>query len=252
MRKSTYEIILPLIGGDEKEIEGYTLLVNGLYGAMDVVKREEAEKFAAGDFAGLSVALREHLMLRGHLTRKDEAGELADLKLLARIHKTIPDRSSVGLVILPTYDCNFRCPYCFEQHRLQRGQGFLDTTMSDETLTAIFTAMEDYRKRGYKLGGCTLYGGEPFLEKNLPVLKKIAERCRALDMPVSAITNGYELETFLDFLLEYKVKSLQITVDGTADSTTAAASTGTACPPMTASCRTWSWPFPTASASACG
>ena len=134
MRLSTYEIILPLVGTDEKPIEGYTLLTNGLYGAVDVVPKEDADKLQAGDFAGLPAALRERLMLRGHITRKDEAGELADLKLLSRIFKTIQGRSGVGLVIMPTYDCNFRCPYCFEQHRLKKGQDWLDNTMSDEMI----------------------------------------------------------------------------------------------------------------------
>ena len=53
MRLSTYEIILPLVGTDEKPIEGYTLLTNGLYGAVDVVPKEDADKLQAGDFAGL-------------------------------------------------------------------------------------------------------------------------------------------------------------------------------------------------------
>ena len=66
MRLSTYEIILPLVGTDEKPIEGYTLLTNGLYGAVDVVPKEDADKLQAGDFAGLPAALRERLMLRGH------------------------------------------------------------------------------------------------------------------------------------------------------------------------------------------
>ena len=73
MRLSTYEIILPLVGTDEKPIEGYMLLTNGLYGAVDVVPKEDADKLQAGDFAGLPAALRERLMLRGHITRKDEA-----------------------------------------------------------------------------------------------------------------------------------------------------------------------------------
>ena len=76
MRLSTYEIILPLVGADEKPIEGYALLVNGLYGAMDVVPKEDADRLQAENLAGLSVALRERLLLRGHITRKDEAGEL--------------------------------------------------------------------------------------------------------------------------------------------------------------------------------
>ena len=143
MRVSTYEIFLPLIGTDEKEIEDRALVVNGLYGAVDVVKKEDAERMKAGDFAGLPLALRERLMLRGHLTRKDEEGEFADLALLGRVYRTIPARSGVGLVIMPTYDCNFRCPYCFEQHRLAKGQGWLDSTMTDETMEAVFSALAD-------------------------------------------------------------------------------------------------------------
>ncbi|MER2138628.1 MAG: radical SAM protein [Succiniclasticum sp.] len=217
MKVSAYEIILPLVGTDEKQIEGYALLVNGLYGALDVVPKEEADKLQTGNLAGLPVALRERLLLRGHITRKDEAGELADLKLLSRIYKTLQGRSGVGLIIMPTYDCNFRCPYCFEQHRLKKGQDWLDNTMNDETMEAVFAALKDYRARGYKLGGCSFYGGEPFLAKNIGVVKKIADKARELGLPMSATTNGYDLEAYLDFIEEYKLTSIQVTVDGTAE-----------------------------------
>ena len=180
MRLSTYEIILPLVGTDEKPIEGYMLLTNGLYGAVDVVPKEDADKLQAGDFAGLPAALRERLMLRGH-------------------------------------DCNFRCPYCFEQHRLKKGQDWLDNTMSDEMIETVFGALKDYRARGYMVNGCSFYGGEPFLAKNLGVVKKIADKCREMDLSMGAITNGYDLETYLDFIEEYKLRSLQVTVDGTAE-----------------------------------
>ena len=217
MRLSNYEIILPLVGTDEKQIDDYTLLVNGLYGAVDVIKKEDADRLKVGNFAELPTALRERLQLRGHITCKDEEGELADLKLLSRIHKTIPGRSGVGLVIMPTYDCNFRCPYCFEQHRLKNGQEWLDNTMSDETIEAVFAAMKDYRTRGYKVGNCSFYGGEPFLAKNIGVVKKIADKAIELGMTISAVTNGYDLEAYIDFLEEYKVRNIQLTVDGTAE-----------------------------------
>ena len=48
MRTSTYEIFLPLIGTYGKSIEGRALLLNGLYGAVDVVTQEERELIAAG------------------------------------------------------------------------------------------------------------------------------------------------------------------------------------------------------------
>lgn len=118
MRTSTYEIFLPLIGrredgasgtpGDtsasmrvgrnEKLIEDRALLVNGLYGAVDVVTKADADKIAAGDFAKLPLAVFERLSLRGHITRKTEEEEIADMRLLSRVHKTIPARSGVGLV----------------------------------------------------------------------------------------------------------------------------------------------------------
>ncbi|MBR1761201.1 MAG: radical SAM protein [Schwartzia sp.] len=213
MRKSTYEIILPLIHGSE-EIKDRTLLVNGLYGAIDVVKKEEADKFAAGDFAGLSTALRERLLLRGHLTRKSEEEELADLKLIGRLYRLLPARAGIGIVIMPTYDCNFRCPYCFERHRLANGQDWLSRTMSHEMIEAVFSAIENYRARGYAVNTCGFYGGEPFLARNLPVVREIAERCKALGLKINAVTNGYDLESYLDFMEEYGCKSLQITVDG--------------------------------------
>ncbi|MCR5137625.1 MAG: 4Fe-4S cluster-binding domain-containing protein [Oscillospiraceae bacterium] len=73
--------------------------------------------------------------------------------------------ASLDLMILPTYNCNFRCPYCFERHRLSRGQEWLCKTMSEEMVDAIFKAVEKEKARGVKAGSCTLYGGEPFLEK---------------------------------------------------------------------------------------
>ncbi|MBR5016125.1 MAG: radical SAM protein [Spirochaetia bacterium] len=214
MRVSTYEIFLPLINGKEEEIKDRTLLINGLYGAMDILKKEDADKVKAGDFQSLPLSLRERLLLRGHLTCKDKEAELADQKLLGRIYRTVISRSGIGPVIMPTYDCNFRCPYCFEQHRLCKGQEWLNQNMTPEMIDTIFKALKDYKDRGYKVSDCSLYGGEPLLAKNLETVRSICQHCKELGLELSAITNGYELEAFLDLLEEFKFKSLQITVDG--------------------------------------
>lgn len=206
MRVSTYEIILPL--------EENSLLINGLYGAFDIVSKEDAEKIKNGNLADLPAELSERLRLRGHITDNDQAAEVVDMKLLSRVHKMTYGRIGVGVIIMPTYDCNFRCPYCYEQHRLSRGQNWLSHTMTDETIDAVFSALKNYKERGFIVDHCSFYGGEPFLEKNLPIVRKIAERCRELDMELSAITNGYDLESYLDLLTEFNFKRLQITIDG--------------------------------------
>ena len=213
MRKSTYEIILPLIVGD-KAIEEKALLVNGLYFSVDVVAKEDVDNFVAGDFAALPIALRERLLLRGHLTCRSEAEEIADMKLMGRVHRMISARAGLGVVIMPTYDCNFRCPYCFEQHRLKNGQEWLSNSMSHEMIEAVFAAIENYKARGYAVGECTFYGGEPFLTENINVLRDIAGHAKKLGLSLDAITNGYELDAFLDFMEEYDCKHLQVTVDG--------------------------------------
>lgn len=157
MRVSTYEIILPL--------EENSLLINGLYGAFDIVSKEEAEKITTGNLADLPAELKERLRLRGHITDRAETAEVADMKLLSRIYKMTYGRIGVGVIIMPTYDCNFRCPYCFEQHRLSKGHNWLNCTMTDEMIDAIFSALKNYKERGFIVDQCTFYGGEPFLEK---------------------------------------------------------------------------------------
>ena len=96
MRTSTYEIFLPLIGRDDKEIEGKTLLINGLYGAIDVVDAEIAAKVREEDFTAIPFVTRERLAQRGHITRKDEAGEMADARLLGRIWNKLIGHSGRG------------------------------------------------------------------------------------------------------------------------------------------------------------
>lgn len=214
MRISTYEIILPLIGRDDKIINGKALLVNGLYGAIDVVDAEIAAKVREEDFGAVPFALRERLVQRGHITRKDEEGELTDARLLGRIWNKLIGQSGRGPVILPTYDCNFRCPYCFERHRLTRGQEWLGHEMKPEMVDAVFAALRKQRDQGHKIDGCSLYGGEPLLKENMATVRNICEHARDMGLTLSAITNGYDLDAYIGLLEEFGFAHLQVTVDG--------------------------------------
>lgn len=214
MRTSTYEIILPLIGTDDREIDGKALLFNGLYSALDVVDRETADILRSGDVSALPFALRERLTQRGHITRRDEAGEAADARLLGRIWNRLVGFSATGPVLLPTYNCNFRCPYCFERHRLCRGKEWLSQVMAPETIDAVFAALRNRRRQGYRVESCTLYGGEPLLKENMATVRNICEHAREMGLTLTAITNGYDLDAYIGLLEEFRFKRLQITVDG--------------------------------------
>ncbi|MBR3722885.1 MAG: radical SAM protein [Selenomonadaceae bacterium] len=214
MRTSTYEIILPLIGKDGVEIEDYALLVNGIYGAFDVVEKNTAEKIASGDVSALPPECCERLMMRGHLTEKDEAEELYDATLLARIFSKIYSEPRIVAAIMPTYNCNFRCPYCFERSRLGHDSEWLESVIKPSMVNAVFSALAREQKRGRYIDSLILFGGEPFLADNRAIVMDICERARKLNIPIRAITNGYEMDAFLDIITEYRLFGLQISVDG--------------------------------------
>lgn len=214
MRASTYELVLPLIGEDEQEIEGKRVLINGLYGSVDVVDKDVAAKLFGDDPDGLDAPIKERLALRGHLTRKSPEEEMADVKLLGTVYYKIFARAEMSVAILPTYDCNFRCPYCFESHRLSRGQEWLSRKMPPEMVDAIFDALQKQRDQGRRLTSCILYGGEPLMKGNEDVVRNICEHARHMEMRIEAVTNGYDLEDYLDLLEEFEFNRLQVTVDG--------------------------------------
>lgn len=203
---SNYEIVLPLD-------DSHSLLVNGLYGAIDVVDRAEAEALSEGRSEKLDGDEQERLKSRGHLTDSFET-ETIDLRILTGVYRKIFAERRLGLFILPTYDCNFRCPYCFEKHRLSCGEDWLKKTMSRELVDKIFAAVEREKKRGITATECGLYGGEPFLPENREIIEYIAKKATDAGMTLSAVTNGYSLEHFSDILSDYPFKSLQITLDG--------------------------------------
>lgn len=211
MQVSTYEIAFPF--SDDKHV-----LMNGLYGAIDIVPSEDAELLtqAKNDPSLLerfSPSKLEMLIDRGHIVN-DLEQEAQDLRIISRLHTLIVGRGEAGIVLIPTYNCNFRCVYCFEQHRLSRGQEWLEHTMTPSMLDDIFRQVKDFKARGYSVKSCSLYGGEPLLARNKDLIRDICERCRENDMSVSAVTNGYDLDSFIDIIDEFKFSSLQITVDG--------------------------------------
>ena len=197
--------------------DGNFILFNGLYGAIDVIDQQTADIIRdaqQSDTAprGLDEEMRERLIRRGHLIERQT--EVDDLKILSRMTLHMHDQNYVSLIIMPTYNCNFRCTYCTERHRLTHGQAWLERVMSPKMIDAIFKQLKTYRAKGKKVKSCTLFGGEPLLASNIDTVRNICEHCREMEMPISAITNGYDLEHYLDLIEEFKFTFLQITLDG--------------------------------------
>ena len=169
----------------------------------------------------------ESLIARGYLTDKsvDEEREYV-VRLTHRFHDIAINRQRPGFLIIPTYECNLRCPYCFEtETRIDLNkEGRLLTVMSPEMADAAFQTIEIMVRRKLRPNQTyedalsrlriTLYGGEPLMRPTLPIVDYIVKRGRALGMNFYAITNGVELQDFEHLLGPDGISGMQITLDG--------------------------------------
>ncbi|HDQ72459.1 MAG TPA: radical SAM protein [Chloroflexi bacterium] len=239
LRASDYVIYVDLPDNAED-----VLLVHGYTGAYDRVSRRVANylhslepRFSpthtAGDQkAGLptnqdvtspSAETIQILKRRGYLTEKTAVEEAA---LFEKIVETIHDaatRQMPAYIFMPSYDCNLRCPYCYQDH-MRTDPAFkhlLETTMQPELVDRLFAAMPKLEAHHHlpedsqPFLNIGFYGGEPLLEKNRSIVEYIFKK--ALDRGqtnFSAVTNGTELHAYRDMLGPDKISSLQITLDG--------------------------------------
>jgi uncharacterized protein len=228
LRTSSYTIHVDLPDGRDE-----VLLIHGYTGAYDRVSRQVARYLRAhsgnhpagapdGDGwqpRGETLAALER---RGYLTGKTHAEEEA---LFGRLTGTIHQRGQrqqPGYVLMPTYSCNLRCPYCFQHHmRTDPAYSHLIRVMTPETVDRIFAAIPAIEERhgldpaAERERGFLFFGGEPLLASSRPVVERIMRAAEAMPRPkFTAISNGTELDAYRDLLGPGKIVSLQITLDG--------------------------------------
>lgn len=114
---------------------------------------------------------------------------------------------AVGFVIVPTLECNFACPYCYEKGRRYG-------TMNEDTVKQLLKFVGGFDNVNRVDIGW--HGGEPLMAKE--TIFKILDGFNKLGIKLnshSIVTNGYLLdrETCEKFK-EYGLSFVQITIDG--------------------------------------
>lgn len=162
------------------------------------------------------------LKSRGYLTEMSSPDELGYVEKLAGfLHNRNIKHSNPNFMFVPVYECNLRCPYCFESDtRVQLGKlKILQNVMTEKMVDAAFTSMDMIlrERAGPETGErayITLYGGEPLMLETLPIVEYIVNKGIAEKYGFGAITNAVDLEHFLHLLGPGKIAFLQITLDG--------------------------------------
>lgn len=240
LRASSYIIFVDLPETSEK-----MLLVHGYSGAYDLVSRKVATFIRSLEVGktprplygawtpippvdGAVERPSEHtialLKRRGYLTRRTVAEEEALFITIANQMHARSLRAQPTYILMPTYDCNLRCAYCFQDHmRTNPRYRHLLHSMSKATVDRIVKGMRDIETHhdvpppDRYVRNITFFGGEPLLACNRPVIAYIIEQVRGIgNAAFSAVSNATELEAYQDLLHPEGIRAIQVTIDGPA------------------------------------
>lgn len=198
---SDYNIIVKSKNNKYNAIQGYT-------GAFDSFDESIGKLLIERDDKIFNEAdeIKEYLYKRGYLC-SIEKNEKEQMKRIADImHRKSTEK--YGIAILPTYNCNFRCRYCFEKINKYDKEKVISREMIDNIFKALGSLDRDVNKN------ICLFGGEPFIRSNHDIVKYIVDIGKTYGFKFFATSNGYDLEYFRDIIDTDKINCIQITLDG--------------------------------------
>lgn len=191
--------------------DGYILMINRLSGVIlrskqDMIRKIFLEGFNEFDRRNPTI---DNLINDGFIVPK----ELDEKSVDYLYNFDSAAANELRLTIMPTYQCNFRCSYCYQSFKPL----YMDDAMVDRILK--YVKREIYKYAGLSVGW---YGGEPLLSAN--IINKLSQGfiniCHSVNRRYSAAitTNGYLLDNkMFGQMLKNRVSLYQITLDGLRD-----------------------------------
>lgn len=192
---------------------GETLLFNTACGAFAALDATCAQAYENGT---CDAQLEQRLARAGFLTDATPDEELEALR--ARFERQRHDHAELALSLVPTYACNYRCPYCYEQDVRERG-GHMDARVMDAVLAFV---ERRYSAHAFERLSVQWYGGDPSLA--LDVVEELSERMigfcdeRGIDYDALILSNCERINKYAaKMLARVRVSVALLTIDGFAD-----------------------------------
>ena len=139
---------------------------------------------------------------------EEDRNELAEFNYLYEE----AEASTMGIMLIVTRQCNFRCPYCYEEHD---NSYIMNWNIYQQTINFIkeYVAMNKIDKIEIQF-----FGGEPLMEYE-NMLRFMDELKNTIDENIyiggNVTTNGYYLtKDRMEELCKRNITSFQITIDG--------------------------------------
>jgi uncharacterized protein len=177
-------------------------LINLLSGNADIINLEKAEEIKSGNFSDVSEYID-----KGYLIDENDEKKIYMNKYLEFIENR--EKDEIQVFFVPWYACNFGCAYCY-----QSGYDSEKLSVSKEIIDSFFSYVKNEfaGRRKY----ITVFGGEPLLTSGASrsSIEYILERATGNGLDVAFVTNGYSLKEYAPVLAKYRIREVQVTLDG--------------------------------------
>ncbi len=123
-------------------------------------------------------------------------------------------------LVVPTYNCNLRCTYCYERtYKIDniKEQNLLQ--IIDRQFDIIDNIVTKYKNKNLDYYNprnirITIMGGEPLLRVNKNIVEYTFNKVKERGYSIDIITNGVDLDSFIEVLSQNCLDHIQITLDG--------------------------------------
>lgn len=195
------------------------IMINLINGATDLVSCEIATKIKNADFTNLDRKILTKLKARKYLFDSENDYQQFISNLDQKIEE-LEKSATPNFLVVPSYACNLRCIYCYEQTYMIKGTTEIDSLK----MVYLQFAKIDFIMNAYikKYGQpkeeirITIMGGEPLLKAHHNTVAYILEQATNRNYTVDVVSNGVELDAYLELFNKYQntLKHIQITIDG--------------------------------------
>ena len=181
-------------------------IVNLLSQNADIISSEEAEILQSD----CKEAYPDQFIERGYIVDPKEEQKHYKQQYLEFIDAR--DNDEIQLFFVPTYACNFSCSYCYQDEYAAKAK-----PPDEKILDAFFAYVDTKFKNRNKY--ITVFGGEPLLNSrdHKSYIQKLLQKASERELDVAFVTNGYYLESYIDTLNSGRIREVQVTLDGTAE-----------------------------------
>ena len=194
--------------------DGSLFLFNSFSRACIKVKKAELEKIKSilekkKPCKGRYKKYQDILIKNGFIISSD-IDEIKLLEYLYNANYFSTDNITVALV--PTFQCNFKCPYCFEA-------GYRENIKEAKDYFNILRKFADKNFTHKRRVHISLFGGEPLLKREeiFSYLNYLSVQSKKYNYKLSTniVTNGFLLnKDVIKKLVKYNCTSIQVTLDG--------------------------------------